>query len=297
VLTHAWAEHRSVCTACGLDERGVDERFMDAIGASLEARWSMVDADLAVLVEESLAEAERTGRKAKTVQPVFTRERMKEFVQAEYDQIIGYRGSAFESQTFIDWAEIYIDGVLITMDEMEGLAETVHLVEQYARDGYHTQSVALYHLNQEVPIIVADHHQDELQAMLTNGEAIAKVSDLMANISFQPVATTPDGRDRLEAIVTNDTGLHFASFSFDVNLFDKDGGYLATKTLTADNWEPGEKRSLSFYTVKNTYQMQMMFANWMFPGGKTSDAQMESDDVTEEAEDTEEAEETEEAAG
>ena len=279
VLTHTWAEHRSICTLCGLDERSTDERFMDGISAGLEARWNMVDEDLATLEAAAVAEAERTGRKKKTVQPVFTRDRMKEFVQAEYDQVIGYRGSSFESQSFIDWAEYYIDGVLVSIDEMDTLAETVHLVEQYARDGYHMQSVALYHLNQAIPVIVSEEHQDELQTMLTNGEAIAKVSDLMAGISFQPVATTPDGRDRLEAMVTNNTGLHFASFSFDVNLFDKDGGYLATKTLTADNWEPGEKRSLSFYTVKNTYQMQMMFATWMFPGGETSDAQMGDEDT------------------
>ena len=296
-ITHTWAEHRSVCTQCGRDERNADEHFIDAVGASLEARWSMIEADIAEVTAKENAAAEASGRKPKTIQPVFTRERMKEFTQAEYDQIIGHRGGSFENQAFIDWAEYYIDGVIVSLDEMDSLADTVHLVEQYARDGYHMQSVALYHLNEAIPVIVADEHQDELKTMLTNGEAIAKVSDLMANISFQPVSTTPDGRDRLEAIVTNNTGLHFASFSFDVNLFDKEGGYLATKTLTADNWEPGEKRSLSFYTVKNTYQMQMMFANWMFPGGETSDAQMGGDEAAEETEAAEEDEETEEAAG
>ena len=296
-ITHTWAEHRRVCTQCGRDERNADEHFIDAVGASLEARWSMIEADIAEVTAKENAAAEAYGRKPKTIQPVFTRERMKEFTQAEYDQIIGHRGGSFENQAFIDWAEYYIDGVIVSLDEMDSLADTVHLVEQYARDGYHMQSVALYHLNEAIPVIVADEHQDELKTMLTNGEAIAKVSDLMANISFQPVSTTPDGRDRLEAIVTNNTGLHFASFSFDVNLFDKEGGYLATKTLTADNWEPGEKRSLSFYTVKNTYQMQMMFANWMFPGGETSDAQMGGDEAAEETEEAEEAEETEEAAG
>ena len=55
-----------------------------------------------------------------------------------------------------------------------------------------------------------------------------------------------------------------------------DNNLLTTKTLSVEDWRPGEKQRFAFFTVQGTRKMQLMFANWMFPGGETSDAQMEA---------------------
>ena len=269
-LTHEWAENRRICQLCQADERTIDEQFMDSVAAGLEASWALTRADL----EAARAAAEAEG-KLKSFIPKLTRERLQECIQIEFEHVIDYRGKTFENDLFGEWAQAYIDGVLTSQVEIEALDETINLVDQYARDGYHMQSIALYFLNEMVPINMSEESQEDLKSMLLNGEAISKVSDLMEKIAFQNVSTLADGRDRFEAFVTNDTGLRFAKFSFDVNLYDGDNNLLTTKTLSVEDWRPGEKQRFAFFTVQGTRKMQLMFANWMFPGGETSDAQME----------------------
>lgn len=280
-LTHQWMADKKICELCGADERSTDERFMENLILGLEKRWALTTADLAEAQAIADAEAELTGKPAKRVQKVFTREKMEKYIQAEYDAILPFANQVFENEEIGEWAFMYIDGVIVSKQEIEAITDTTHLVDQYTRDGFHMQCAALYHLNQMMPITVAEENLAELQAMLSNGETIAKVSDLMEQVAFQNVETIYDGRDRFEAFVTNDTGLHFATFSFDVNQLDSSNNLIASETLSLNDWEPGEQHKFSFLAEPGAHKIQLTFANWMFPDGQTADAQTTADEIEE----------------
>jgi len=261
-LTHQWQEGKKICESCGLDARSVDDKFVDDLSAGLEAHFSMIKADM----EAANEEAKKNGKKT-TTQRYFTPEMLNKYLTTEYEKVSPYKGQTFEDPEMAELAARYIEGLEIHLEEVKLVTETTHEVEQYTREGFHVQCEALYGIHVIKPVTVAEEYWPDLKAMLANGQVMSNVNDMLELVSFQNIATLYDGRDRYEAIVVNGTGLHFESFTFVVDQYGANGEVISSKTLTVEDWRPGEKEYFNFVADKGVVQLKVNNAGWMFPDG------------------------------
>jgi len=264
VVEHEWQENAKICVRCNVDMRSVDEKFMESLAAGLEDRWQKTDAYLARLEAQSYAEAFRTSTNKKRVQRIFPQEEMLKYLQAEHDHIIQYDQMLFENEEFGSWAYKYIKGVRISIEEMNELTDSTHWVDQYTRAGFHEQCLALYKLNQMIPISISEDHAEELAELLENGELIDKMNELMELTAFQNIQTMTDGRDRFEAIVRNTTGRKFETFSYEVELLDANGEVVETRILDDEDWKPDQVKRFNFIAPVGVQQAVVVSMDWMF---------------------------------
>lgn len=240
---HAWEANRKVCMVCGLDERPVDEKFMESLAAGLEARWLLTDA-----------------KNSTNENPLKTD--WENYFRAEYDQIKSYEKESFVDKNLEKWAKKYIDSI---GESIEVLAYygTNQWTQKYSNGVYHDRSIALYNIHDICPVPVSAEKQANLLEILSNGEAISMIWPLLEKVEFKEVEDSY-GWKTYQAVVENTTTLTFTYFSFDIDLIDKDGVTITTESAWAENWEPGEKVRFEFSTDETFAEMNVEYARWNY---------------------------------
>lgn len=264
VVEHQWQENAHICEACGVDMRTMDERFAASLSEGLTNRWELTKAYMARLEAQAYAEAHRTATQKKRVLRYYPQDEMLKYLQAEHDAIISYQNALFENEEYGDWAYRYISGLLLSIDEMNETYDTTHFVDQYTRAGFHEQSLALYKLNQMIPLNIPEEYTEDFNVLLENGELIDQMNLLMELTAFQNIQTLTDGRDRFEAIVKNTTGRKFETFSYEINLLDASGEVVETRIMDTEDWEPGAVERFNFIAPLGVEQVKIVGADWMF---------------------------------
>lgn len=118
------------------------------------------------------------------------------------------------------------------------------------------------HYNDRTSIIVEINNQKEipvknikiLKELLNNGSAVKKDEELKSKIeaSLSKISFTEDPQNdngsykKYNAVVENDMGVDFKSFSAKVYLQDSNGTRIETEYISADDWSIGQKVTFSF---------------------------------------------------
>ena len=243
-LTHEWGESK-ICVHCGHDERPAEVRFPEALVAGLEQRWQL---------EKTLLE---------DPEYVLTKEDWTALFDAEFEKLSIFKEAKFKESALKDAALAYIKTLEDSYAALEYL-DTDQWNDKYYSRAYQQQTVALFKLNQLEPVIVAEEYAENLSKMLVNGEIIDMVGPIIEQIFFLNIYS--DGmRKTYETTIENTSSLAFTWFSLDINLRDAEGNVLESRTVQADNWQPGEKRRLNFITSVDASSIDVAFANWELP--------------------------------
>ena len=240
---HEWKDTARICVKCGLDERTVDEKFMESLANGLEARWRLTDAKAATGENQLKTDWEN-------------------YFRAEYDQIKAFENEAFEDKNLEKWAKKYIDSIAESI-EVLAYYGTNQWSQKYTNGVYHDRSIALYKIHDMCPVPVSAENQGSLLEILSKGEAISMIRPLLKKVEFKKVDESYSWKT-YQAIVENTTTLTFKMFSFSVDLIDNDGVTIATKSAWAENWKPGEKVRFEFTTNEKFAEMNVEYASWNY---------------------------------
>ena len=122
----------------------------------------------------------------------------------------------------------------------------------------------MYEIDSVKPIPVSDESRTtNLQPILTEGETLSLVNDLLNSVEFKKVEDDWGWRT-YATVVENTTSIEFSYFAFEIDLYDKDGVKLTTEYASVDNWKAGEKSRFSFYTDEKFTEMKVARASWNY---------------------------------
>ena len=225
-LTHQWSPEKGrLCTACGLDERPTEVRFMDYLGRRLDARWTYMG--------------------GKHWYSVKSKDTWTVMVNDEYDLICNFLLADFEDEELGKLAEAYINTVIETRDALVDFGTDLW-VEQYYDGIRHKQNTLLYEINELYPISVKEEFAEELDELLVGGKEVALINTMAEGMKFHNLSHHGNSY-RYEVMIENNTDMRFSSITYVIELYDGDGNVLTTKTYKLSPWRPGDSRTYSLY--------------------------------------------------
>ena len=236
-LTHKWSEKGRLCTVCGLDERSTDLRFVDYLGRSLDSRWIHMG--------------------VKPWYSVKTKDVWEAIVSDEYNLLKEFIDADFENERLGELACEYIDSVLKTRDALANFG-TEQWVDEYYNNIRHTQNVILYEINCIYPIEVKSENTGRLQELLVGGEEVDLLNIITDSVRFHALT----GDRNYEAIIENDTDIDFASVTYTVEFYDKEGNVIETKTFELSPWRAGDKETFKFTLTEKSWGEQVVKIEW-----------------------------------
>ena len=241
-LGHQWMEGAKLCTACGLDERSTDEKFLDHLAKGLDARWALTNAD--------------------ENKEVLTKTDWERYFDAEYNEIIEFEYATFDDPNLGKWAGVYIDSIVRSKEALPYFG-TNQWDTKYHSDIYNDRVHAIYEIYAISTIPVSAENEATLIGMVSDGEVIDMTNDLFNKVHFDLVEREY-GSATYEAVVENTTSVDFSYFSFDIDLIDEDGVTVGTESAYVENWNPGEKIRFSFWTSEEFAEMEVNRASWNY---------------------------------
>lgn len=230
----------TILSGCsGNDDRSTDEKFIEAVGKGLEARWAITDADSA------------SSSSTDTLKQALDKE--KEAVKDFYD-------ADFDNEDLKSYAQKYIDALngLNAEDYSSGSG-----FERWTR--YYNQRVAaLYNINQISPISVSKSNESNLTEILNDGEEASAALAVMDKAEFtkQDPEYPEQTYFEYKAVVENDSNISFSYFYYNINLVDKDGVTVETTTASTDDWAAGTKHAFEFTTDKQFETIEVTSCGW-----------------------------------
>ena len=240
VLTHEWREDCRICIHCGKDERIPDERFMEKLTEGIDTRWSLKRYEDSTLTQEDWIAC----------------------IGAEYDLLVPFLEETFRDPALGEAAREYIRCVTASMEAARSFdPETWDDV--YTAKLFQEQCMALHRINVLRPVTVAEKHAARLEYTLNQGQVIEMIYPLFDEVLFLYIGGVA-GQEKYETTLTNTTSLSFRKFTFEIDLFDEGGGWLATVESSVIGWDPGEKLRFSFQTDTPFHSMKVAFARWDF---------------------------------
>lgn len=250
--THEWRSDCKVCKHCGYDARPADDRFMDMLVRGLEARYALYP-------PEPTPEDEEYWYGPKPL----TREDWQARFEAEYTYMAPFLDAEFEDPELAPLAKTYVDCIVRSMDALDTFG-TEQWDDLYPNNIYQVQTETLFHIHQLRPVVVCQEYDKFLQEMLTNGEAMKMVNELIDNVMFLYVDTNGNTK-KYETTLTNTTSLNFKYFKLEVEYLDADGNRVHVETLNKDRWNSGEPHRFTIRTDKEFEAIRVYAANWMLP--------------------------------
>ena len=233
----------AACGSGGASGKSVDESFISAAAKGLQARWDISDKQ----------DEEGTASTAET----FTA-----CIDAELNAISEFKEAEFEDETLGNLAKEYI----------EILEKSKELTANYYDKNYATFDSEYTPLNQrrsqiiktfseDYQLPIDDDHTDTLNTFIADANLTTAVQDLISSTTFE--MTEDDyGWKKYQAVVENTTEKTFDSFTFDINLVDKDGVVVETQNAYTENWKPGDKHRFEFSTDAEFDKIEIEKAEW-----------------------------------
>lgn len=247
VCFHEWQEATGAapmtCSKCGKTEGEAlnEDDFMRDLSKGLEDRW--VESD----DEDGIAT---------------TKEEWEACFNAEYNAVIKYEKATFKDETMRDLARKYVK-CIIDAKECLPYYGSNQWSSKY-EEAYETREQLLYKIDSVKPIPVSEESRTKyLQPMLTEGETLSVVTEMLNKIEFKKVEDDWGWRT-YATVVENTASIEFSYFAFEIDLYDKDGVKLTTEYASVNNWKAGEKSRFSFYTDENFTEMKVARASWNY---------------------------------
>ena len=157
------------CTKCGEIEGEPlnEEDFYKSLSTGLENRWKLTLAD--------------EGN------DFVSEEDWSNYFNAEYDEISKFADANFNNSEIADLAKHYVE-VIEQSKKCLPYLNTDFWESKYVNGVYHDRAETLYKINSIKPIIVTEEFQSTLQNILTEGEVINVVKDMIDNVQFELVS-------------------------------------------------------------------------------------------------------------
>lgn len=221
------------------DDRSTDEKFIEAVGNGLEARWAITDSK-----EASSASTDTLNQAL---------EKEKEAVKDFYD-------ADFENQDLKQCARNYIDALNSLNADDYGSSSGY---ERWMR-GYNQRVAALYNIDKISPISVGKTNESNLTEILNDGKEASAAIDLMNKADFVKQDPEYPGQTYFDykAVVENASDVTFSYFYYNINLVDSDGVTVDTTIASTNDWAAGSKHTFEFTTDKAFDSIEVSSCGW-----------------------------------
>lgn len=215
----------------------MDEAFLSDLGKGLEARWDL---------NEQYEKENPDG--------LDTSESMKSYVQAELDAVGGYANAQFEDSRLREYAVSYINILNDCLEAADSYnPNNIDSLTKWS-SLYDERTMLLQEIFENYEVTISEEHQSNLNDVLSNGKAAQKTEEVKT--SLQAIADSaqfafePDEFGNVyngTATVTNNTGMDFATVTFDVQMYDENGVRTESTVAAVNNWGNGETVVLTAY--------------------------------------------------
>lgn len=238
-------------------EKYDDKEFVKDMGKGLEARWDLNKKD-----------EKKPGYKDILLQSKEYKEMMESYIAAELKYLKKYKNAKFKDSELQELAITYINYLnkskkickYIPVDYEGKYAEAAQSI-------YDGRSKIIEKMVSEYGLTVSKKYKETLDEFKTNSKLVKeeedvkeKVDVMLKNAKFK--MTSDDyGYKTYQAVITNNTGKDFESFSVDINLLDKKDVIIETMYDSLENFKNGAKARLQFQTNEKFTSTEMT-ASW-----------------------------------
>lgn len=220
-------------------ELSVNGQFLKALATGLEERWKLTDAE---------KETETT-------------EDWENYINAEYTMISKFANMNFEDQNLADLAKNYIKMLESAQDIVKYYGSNESTFWREYNPIYQERAIILMKINNDYVIPVSDDKKVKLNDIVTSGELVLKLQEILSNAKFQKISEEY-GWKEYEAVVENTSNTAFSWFIFNINLIDKNGTIVETPTASTSNWGIGNKHKFKFSTNENFEKIVVYSCNY-----------------------------------
>lgn len=234
-----------------------DDDFIQDMSKGLQARWDLNEAD-----------EKKEGYEDILVNSKEYQEMMLSYIDAELDVISKYSEEKFEDKTLQEKAIKYINLLEKHKEICDYMTVDYDKYEEEFQPIYNERSKIIENLVNEYGMTVDEKHQKTLNDFITNSQLVqeqenkeAAINQMLAGIQFQVTEDDGNGWKTYQAIVENNTGIDFKTFSADINLLSADGVIVETAYYQVSAFNNGSKAQFEFMTDKEFTSTQVI-ADW-----------------------------------
>lgn len=216
-----------------------DDKYIQTLANALDKRWQYSDSDA-----------------AKKDSPI---DRLTKATNIELDLLKkgNFSEKKFKDSKLKEVSLSYENELKRALTILDGATESsLYVYNGKWETHYNNRTKLLSEINQLKKIPV--NNEKIFKELLNNGSDVKKNNDLDAKIeanmskivfSEKPQAYTSEYKE-YEAVVANETGSNFKSFSANVYLEDQSGTRIDTQYISANDWSAGQKVTFTFTTNK-----------------------------------------------
>lgn len=172
-----------------------------------------------------------------------------------------YKDEDFDNPKLKKVVQDYLEGLQFQQDAIQYYNVDFTKYDEFWNKGYDVRATSLLKLVEEFGLNVDEEQFKDLKtnAQLVNQqlEIEGKIEDMIRNVTFEKVKTEYDWTT-YQATIENTSGVALESFSFDINLVDKEKVIIGSEyAYHSGTWKPGEKVLFEFSTdVKGFDKME-----------------------------------------
>lgn len=217
-------------------ELTVDGKFMRALSKGLMARWDKND------------EYEENGEVGEDP------DRYREFCQIELDQVEQFYDQTFDNTELQDDARQYIDYLKEAQEATKQYTVNYSAYSDKWGKVYANRTILLQKMISEYGLTVDEEHQDTLDDLMVDAEAVAANNKVKADVdemcqSFEITVKKDEwGYKTFGLKMKNTTDLTFEYFYVDANVVDAKGSIITTGSGgNLESWKPGVEANADFW--------------------------------------------------
>lgn len=214
-----------------------DESFMKAMASGLDARWDYIDSPK-YKDDDTLTQ-------------------LKNCAETEYNVLdkVPFSEKKFKDSKLKELALAYKNELEngVSIIDKETTSSLISYDSPWEKH-YNNRTKLIVEINniKEIPV----KNKKQLKDLINNGTAVKKDEELKSKIeaSLSKISFTEDPQNdsssyrKYNAIVENDMGVDFKYFYANVYLEDSNGVRIETQYMHADDWNNGQKITVSFST-------------------------------------------------
>lgn len=217
-----------------------DDKYIETLASGLDTRWSYSN-----------------SKTAENDKPL---DRFKKSIDLEYNKLKkdDFSEKKFKNSKLKELALAYDNELKNGIKILDNATESsLYDSDSEWSKHYNNRTQLLSEINAIKAIPVKD--KKTLKELLNNGNDVKKNKELdeKIEITLSKIVFTEAPQEyessfkKYEAVVTNETGNNFKSFSANVYLEDNSGTRIDTQYISANDWDAGQKVTFSFTTDKS----------------------------------------------
>ena len=235
-----------------------DNSFIEDMAKGLQSRW-----------ESNLADEKKEGYDEIYVDSKEYQDMMLGYIDKELNVIEKYTEEKFEDKKLQEMALKYIN---LLRDHKEICALMTVNYEQYEAEFqpiYNERSKIIEAMVKDYGMSVEDEYQNFLNDFIANSQMVVDeerkeeaINQMIASVHFEMVQDDGSGYKTYQAVVENNTGIDFNTFSVSINLLNADGIIVETVYDQVSAFKNGSKAQFEFYTDKEFVSTEITVEWW-----------------------------------